>query len=474
MVGITSVGAYIPIYRLNRDEIARMWSGRSTGGARAVAGYDEDTVTMAVAATLDCLARSGAVVNGLSLATTTAPYKEKQSAAIIASAADLARECHTADFTNSLRVSTIALKSAIDAVESGSADNMLVIASDCRPGAAKGMLEQVLGDSAAALMIGSEGVIATVEGSYSVFSDFTDFWRTDEDTFIRSTEGRFIDEAGYMPTMQEAISGLMDKYGVTSGDFSKIVYYAADARQHAGLARRMKFDKVQVQEPLYDKIGNTGTAAAMFMLLAALEGARPGDKILLASYGDGCDVFMLRVTEEISRIQNKPVISDKLAGQATISYGQYATWRNLVPVEASTLPERQALSLPGRWRERRTISALYGARCRKCGAPQISQIGQAPRVCVNCQAKDDFEPYKFSDKKGRLFSYAIDQLQPTQNPPGVNGVVDFEGGGRMICELTDCDIDKVRVDMPVEMTFRKMFQSRGVNNYFWKAKPIIE
>ena len=44
----------------------------------------------------------------------------------------------------------------------------------------------------------------------------------------------------------------------------------------------------------------------------------------------------------------------------------------------------------------------------------------------------------------------------------------------MICELTDCDIDKVRVDMPVEMTFRKMFQSRGINNYFWKAKPVTD
>ena len=474
MVGITSVGAHIPIYRLSRDEIARMWSGRSTGGTKAVAGCDEDTVTMAVAAALDCMARSGAEVNGLSLATTTAPYKEKQSAAIVAGAADLAEECHTADFTDSLRASTIAMKAAIDAVKSGSAGNVVVTASDCRLGAARGMLEQVLGDGAAALIIGSEGVIASVEGSYSVFNDFTDLWRTDEDTFIRSAEVRFIDEAGYMPTMQEAISGLMNKYGLTSKDFAKIVYYAADARQHAGLARRMKFDKGQVQDPLYDNIGNTGAAAAPLMLLAALEEAKPGDRILFAGYGDGCDVFLLRVTEDISRVQNKPVISGKLAGQMAISYGQYATWRELVPLEASTLPERQALSLSSRWRERRTISALYGVRCKKCGDPQISQIGQSPRVCVSCQTKDDFEPYKFSDKKGKLFSYAIDQLQPTQNPPGVNGVVDFEGGGRMICELTDCDVDKVRVDMPVEMTFRKMFQSRGINNYFWKAKPATD
>ena len=472
MVGITSVGAYIPIYRLNRDEVARMWGGRSAGGAKAVAGYDEDTVTMAVAAALDCLKRGGDGVAGLFLATTTAPYKEKQSAAIVATVADLSEECHTADFTDSLRAAMAALKSAIDTVRAGSAQNVMVVAADSRLGAAKGALEQALGDGAAALMIGSEKVIAEVEGSYSIFNDFTDIWRTDEDKFPRSAEGRFIDEVGYLPTMQSAITGLMKKYKLNAGDFSSFVYYASDARQHAALARRLKFDKAQVQDPLYNDIGNTGTAAVLLMLAAALEKAKPGDRLLLAGYGDGADAFILRVTDDIKKFQKKSVISRQIVEKTAISYGQYLNWRNLVPVEASTLPERTALSLQSRWRERKTISALYGVKCKKCGAPQISQIGQTPRVCVNCQAKDDFEPYKFSDKKATLFSYAIDQLQPTLNPPGVNGVIDFEGGGRLICELTDCDIDKVKVGMTVEMTFRKMFFSRGIHNYFWKAKPV--
>jgi hydroxymethylglutaryl-CoA synthase len=474
MVGITSIGAYIPIYRLNRDEIARLWMGRSMGGAKAVAGYDEDTITMAVAATLDCMKRGEGTVSGLSLATTTAPYKEKQSAAIVASAVDLPRECHTADFTDSLRASTIAIKSAIDAVKSGSGENVVVTASDCRLGAAKGALEQVLGDGAAALMIGSKNVIATVEGSHSTFSDFTDLWRTDEDTFIRSAEGRFIDDVGYMPTMRETISGLMEKCKLTTGDISRVVFYASDARQHTGLARRLGLDKAQVQEPLYDRIGNTGTAAALMMLVAALEEATPGDRILFASYGDGADAFVFRVTEDIKKIQKKPMMKDRLAKQVPIDYGKYLTWRNLVPVEASTLPERSPVSLPSRWRERRVITALYGVKCKKCGTPQISPMGQALRICAACQAKDEFEDYKFSDKTGKVFSFAVDQLQPTQNPPGVNGVVDFDGGGRLICELTDCEIDKIQVGTPVEMTYRKMYHIKGINNYFWKAKPITD
>lgn len=473
MVGITSIGAYVPIYRLNRDEIGKAWGIRSLLGTKAVAGYDEDSVTMAVAATLDCMRQSQGEANGLFLATTTAPYKEKQAAAIIASAADLPQECHTADFTNSLRASTIAIKSAVDAVNSGSAENVIVAAADTRLGAVKGTLEQLLGDGAAALMIGSKGVIATIEGSYSLSSDFTDLWRTQEDTFIRTTEGRFVDEVGYIPTMKKVISGLMEKYKLTPKDIAKLVFYASDARGHASLGKSLGFEKAQIQEPLFNDIGNTGTAAVLMMLVAALEEAEPGDIILFASYGDGSDAFMLRATKDISRIRNKPMMKDRLAKKIDISYGKYLSWRNLVPIEVSTLPERPALSLPSRWRERRAISALYGVKCNKCGTPQFPPIGQTTRVCTVCQAKDDFEPYKFSDKTGNLFSYAIDQLQPTQNPPGVNGVVDFDGGGRLICELADYELDQLKVGMTVEMTFRKMFQSRGINNYFWKAKPIM-
>src|SRR5512139_3373025 len=103
MIGITSIGAHVPLYRLGLNEIGKVWQTRTMPGEKAVAGYDEDSVTMAVAATLDCMNGNGKKVNGLFLATTTAPYKEKQSAAIVAAAADLSKECSTGDFTNSLR-----------------------------------------------------------------------------------------------------------------------------------------------------------------------------------------------------------------------------------------------------------------------------------------------------------------------------------------------------------------------------------
>jgi 3-hydroxy-3-methylglutaryl CoA synthase len=474
MVGIASIGAYIPHYRLNWKEIGAMWGVKTPDGERAVAGYDEDAVTMAVAAAQDCIRGTKGSVGGLYCAGTTSPYREKQNAAIIAGALDLDPECLTADFAHSLRAGSIAVRAAMDAVNGASAGQVLVTASDCRVGAPKGRFEQILGDGAAALMIGSEDLLAALEGSYSVFREFTDLWRTQKDAFVQSAEARFVDEAGYMPLMRKAISELMRRHSLTPGDVSKVVLYAHDGRAHANLAKALGFEKSQIQDPLFTRIGNTGSAASLLTLVAALEEAAPGDRILFASCGDGCDTLLFRVTERISEARTALTMKERLSGAVPVSYGKYLEWRDLIPVEAPSLPERSEPSLSSRWREHKTISSLYGVRCRKCGTPQLHPNGQAVRVCVACQAKDDFEMYKFSDKTGKLFTYSIDHLQPTKNPPGLNGVVDFEGGGRFICELTDYDLACARVGMPVEMTFRKLSQGKGIVNYFWKAKPRHE
>lgn len=473
MVGIKSAAVYVPMYRLTCEEIAGMWRTKPMRGEKAVAGYDEDAVTMAAAAVRECVRNVNNKVGGLYFCSTTAPYKEKQNAAIIAAVAGLDRESVTADFANSLRAGTTALKSALDAVKSGSAEAVVVAASDCRTGAPKGRFEQLFGDGAAALAIGTgEGVIAEIEGSCSIFSEFTDLWRTEGERFVRSPEGRFVEDEGYLPSMRKAISGLMEARSLKASDLAKIVFSATDSRQHAALARELGFQASQVQDPLFSQIGHTGTAAILIMLIAALEEAKPGERILVANYGDGADTVMLRATETKAGIHAGQALKEKLTANKCIDYGTYLNWRDLIPIEPPTLPERGEPSIPGRWRQRQIISSLSGVKCRKCGTPQIHMLGQTVRICAACQSKDDFDDYSFSEKKGRLFTYAVDHLQPTKNAPAVNGVVDFDGGGRLICELTDYDLDKVSIGMPVEMTFRRMYQGKGIVNYFWKAKPV--
>ncbi len=472
MIGITSYGAYIPFYRLSRDELARAWGRSILGGEKAVANFDEDSITMAVAAALDCIdgfARDQ--IGGLFFATTTSPYQEKGCASIIAAAADLPRDTRIADFCISLRSGTIALSSALDAVNAGSADNVIVTAADCRLGAAGGESEQLFGDGAAAVMLGNSEVIASIEGSFSIANEFMDRWRSGDDVSVRSWEARFVISEGYLATMQEAISGILKKHGLSAKDINKAVFYAPDPRSHATLARSIGFEpRNQVQDPLHIMVGNAGTASALMMLVAALEESKAGDKILLANYSDGADAFILQVTEQIDKLGKRRGVKGHLGMKMMLpSYELYLEFRELIETEPPNFPEPISPSPVVMWRERKKNLALYGAKCKQCGMVQYPP----QRVCINCQAKDDFEDYRFSDKTGRLFTYGANYLLTRDpNPPEFYSYVDMDGGGRMVLLMTDRDPAEVKIGMPVEMTFRRIYKSAGINNYYWKCKPV--
>lgn len=440
-------------------------------GEKAVANFDEDSLTMAVAAGQDCLKGvNGNSVDGLYFATTTSPYREKMAATTVVSALDLPRGNRAANFTDSVRAATIALQCAVDAVDSGSAQNVLVTASDSRLGAATGQFEQLFGDGAAAVLVGKNGVAATVDATYSYSQDFFDIWRTPEDRFARTWEERFVLTKGFNSVVVEACKGLAAKTKLQPKDFSKLVLYGPDPRSHAAIATGLGFDlKTKVQDPLFANVGNTGAASALMQLVGALQDAKPGDKILLVNYGDGADAMALTVTEENEKVKKGRLgLKGNLESKRSSSYGRYLKWRQLVAVEPARRPDQKMPALPGLFREQRSILALYGQKCKVCGKLEYPP----QRVCVWCQAKDQFEDVRLSDKKAAVFTFTLDQLAPSIDPPTVVTVIDFDGGGRMVCEMTDREPKEVKVGMPVEMTFRKLYQIRGLTNYFWKSKPI--
>ena len=466
MVGITSYGAYVPLYRLSREAIAR--GGR---GEKAICNFDEDSVTMAAASAIDCLTGvDRQTVDGLYFATTTSPYKEKLAAGIVAMAADLKRNVITADFANSLRAGTSALMSAIDAVKAGSAKKVMVTAADTRMGIPTSPYEQNFGDGAGALLIGDGDVIATIEDSYSVYNEIIDVWRADGDTFIRSWEDRFTTAYGYAATVAEAVSGLLKKTGLKPADFAKVVLYTPDARRSADVAKRLGFDvQTQLQDPFFNNMGNTGTAMPLMLLVAALEEAKAGDRILLASYGNGSDALVLQVTDQIKNIKPRRGMKGHLESKKVINdYKQYLIWREVLPIE----PRKETvafISAPALWRERDANLRLHGVKCKACGTIQYPP----QRVCTKCHAKDQFEPYRLSDKKAKIFTFSMDYITyPVLERPVVNVTIDFDGGGRTLLYMTDREAEQVECGMPVEMSFRKLFVRDGIHNYFWKAIPF--
>ena len=464
MVGITSFGFYVPVYRLARDEIARAWKTRMVGGERAVAKYDEDSLTMAACAALDC-DKSSQPLDGLFFGSTTSPYEEKQAASVLAAIIDAKSETRTADFTGSLRAGTLALAAAADAVRGGTLESAIVTVADARMAPGKSNFEQQIGDGAAAFTVGKSGIIAEFENTYSVYSELYDTWRLKESPFVQSWEERFTVSEGYMNAMEKVISGIMRKCELSAGDLAKVVFYAPDNRSHAALARKLDLDPKRVQDPLFDLIGNTGAAAAPIMLVAALSEAKPGERILVAGYGDGADAFVLHIT---GQMQDRYDMNARLRRKTHIDYERYLTWRHLVPLEQPRRPDLRLPAVPCLWREKKSVLALYGSKCRQCGTVQYPP----QRICAKCHAKDDFEDYKLSDKKGIIFTYALDSLTSAVEQPAIIGVVDFEGGGRLACEVADCEPSEIRIGMPVEMTVRKVGRTDSIQNYFWKARPI--
>jgi hydroxymethylglutaryl-CoA synthase len=474
MAGIVSYGAYIPLWRLSRDAIAESWARASIGGERSVANRDEDSVTMAVEAAVDCLnGLDRETVDGLYFASTSSPFKEKECSTLVAAAADFRSEIVTADFGNSLRAGTAALRTALDAVRSGSAGSLLVTASDCRLGYPRSDYEQSFGDAAAALLIGeTPEPCAIVEGSYSISNELYDVWRLDKDTYVHSWEDRFVIEHGYTENMQKAVSGLLRNLGVSVKDISKAVLYAPTARAQQGLARRLGFDpKTQLQDLLFSDVGISGCAHALLMLVAALDEAKPGDRLLLASYGNGSDAFLLRVTDEIERIRNgrrgvKGFVKSKMP---LPSYTRYLGYRGLLESQPSE-PFRTFPAATTSWRERNWAIRFHASKCKNCGLITFP----VERVCYGCRSKDNYEEVRLSDKKANVFTFTLDNLAGGSDDPTVPQTeVAFElGDVRAYVLMTDCDPKEASIGMPVEMTFRRMYEGAGMYNYFWKCRPI--
>ncbi len=462
MLGIISYGVYVPSWRLQRSAIAG-----GLRGEKAIAGFDEDATSMAVAAAIDCFNNvERESIDGLIFASTTSPYLEKQAAAIIANALDLRRDIFTADALACLRGGTIGMRIASDMVRAGSAKAVLVAAADCRLGAPESSLERDSGDGAAALVFGdSAEVMATVEGSYSLSNELMDVWRLPGETFVNVEEERFIEVEGYLKVVEEAVSGLMRKYGSTPKDFDKVVFYAPNSRSYRAIAGRLGFNSNQMQAPLFDSVGNTGTAYPLMLLIAALEEAKPGDKILLASYGDGSDAFILQVTEHVNNrrrgikayVESKKVIDD---------YRQYLKWRGILPADKGRSVLIPKPSLKEMMRRQEEVVRMYGTKCQVCGTVQYPP----QRVCTKCQAHDQFDKIRLSDKRGEIYSFTVDYAAGGVEPPVV-AVVNLEGGGRVFCILADASLDEVKIGLPVEFTFRKSYQEI-IPEYIWKARAI--
>ncbi len=466
MAGIVGFGSYVPRYRLAREVIAKEWGHPSMGGEKAVAGHDEDSLTMAVNAALHALPAGGAArLAAVYFASTTPPYREKSSAATVAAVLDAPPTVRTADFGESLRAGTTALRAALDAVQAGAA-TALVCAGDCRMGEPDTIAEQSYGDAGAAVVVGNgEDVIAEVVGVHGVSEDILGTWRADEHEFLHAFPGAFEAKLGYPPLVIAAVAGLLKAPATPPASIARAVIAAPNPRAVAAVAKALQLDpKTQLQDTMWTLLGDVGTAQPLLLLAAALEQAKPGDLILVVGYGDGADALLLRATARLAAYRTRASVVAQVERKRLLpSYGRYARFRKLIKKESGG----DDLSTPVvLFRDRRTVLSLHGGRCPQCGVVQFPRH----QVCIECGQHAGLDEVKLG-QRGTLFTFTNDYIHDSPDAPTTHGVVALDGGARVYVQLTDVDPDQVEVDMPVELTFRKYHEGSGIQNYFWKARP---
>ncbi|MEW6568331.1 MAG: hydroxymethylglutaryl-CoA synthase [Chloroflexota bacterium] len=336
-VGIVGYGAYIPRYRLPASEVARVWRSEEGGlpiREKAVAGLDEDVVTMSIEAARNALARAGidpSEIRAVWVGSESHPYAVKPTSTIVAEAIGAVPHTQAADWEFACKAGTEAMQAAIGLVGSGMAHYALSIGMDTAQGRPGDALEYTAGAGGAAYVLGpAEESLAVIEGSYSFVTDTPDFWRRADEKYPEHGQ-RFTGEPAYFKHITAAAEALMEATGTRPADYSYAVFHQPNTKFPGRVAKMLGFKPDQIEPGLLVAvIGNTYAGSALVGLTAILDIAEPGQRVLVVSFGSGAgsDAFCLRTTEALSPRQGlAPRTHDYIARRTEIDYATYARFR---------------------------------------------------------------------------------------------------------------------------------------------------
>jgi 3-hydroxy-3-methylglutaryl CoA synthase/uncharacterized OB-fold protein len=459
--GLLAWGAYVPYARLDRKAIAAALGASAGSGTRAVASYDEDSTSMGVEAARAALRATSVTPEAIYFATADPAYLDKTNATAIHAALDLPASAAAYDMLGAVRSAAGAMRAALDA--RGPA---LAVVSDIRTGLAGGGDEREGGDAAAAFVFGDGPIVAEPLGHASQSAEFLDRWRVPGESFSRQWEERF-GEHVYVPLGESALAEALKQAGVTASAVDTLIIAGPHARSNKRVAAAAGVKKEAITDDLAASVGNAGAAHAGVTLAAALDVARADQIIALVSLADGVDATIWRTTGAVTARRPVPSVALQIARGAPVPYATFLTWRGFLRREPPRRPDPQPPEAPAAARAESWKYAFTGSRCQACGARHVPP----QRVCVKCHAVDRMRPERLSDVPATIATFTVDRLAYSMSPPVVVAVIDFEGGGRFQCEMTDVDPKAVKIGDRVELTFRRLYTANGIHNYFWKARP---
>ncbi len=342
-LGILGYGVYIPRYRISVHEIARIWheDGESISKGinvieKAVPAMDEDTATISVTAVQNALRHSGlspSEIGAIYVGSESHPYAVKPTAVTVAEAIGATPHLTAADLEFACKAGTAGMQMVFGLVAADEIRAGIAVGTDCAQGRPGDALEYTAGAGGAAFVIGKNKPIATLEGMYSYTTDTPDFWRR-EGARYPSHAGRFTGAPSYFRHTLSATQGLLDKLGLSLNDFDRVSFHQPNGRFPLSAAKALGIPLEKIQDALcVRRIGNTYSASSMMGFARQLDLAKPGERILLVSYGSGAgsDAFSFVVTDEILEKRERSIPVDKYMDRRTeLDYALYAKHRGKI------------------------------------------------------------------------------------------------------------------------------------------------
>ncbi|MDB5971481.1 MAG: hypothetical protein JWQ90_3931 [Hydrocarboniphaga sp.] len=473
-VGIQSFGAYIPRRRIARSTIAaaHAWALPNlkglAKGEKSFCGWDEDTITMAVEAGRDCLrGQTAASVSSLLLASTTAPYADLQNAVIVGSALRLAPTTSAIDLGGSTRAGLSAL---ITACRSRDAQQ-LVVASEKRNAKPGSTQEMQYGSGAGALLVGEgSGLLARFLASESVSVPFVDHFRQSTEKFDYSWEERWIRDEGIAKIVPRAVKALLERIGRSSEQLAWFGLAGGPVGADKLVAKTLAIAPERILPDLQMQVGDTGAAHSLLLLIGALERAKAGDLIVVASFGQGCEIVAFEMLQPAAATGRRGLAGSVAKRFEETAYLKMLSFSGDIEIEWGMRAETDnKTALTTLYRASDQIYGFIGGRCESCGAVQFPRLA----TCVNCRTAHTQQPFALADEPAKLATFTADWLQYSPAPPMYMGLVQFDVGARLLMEIVDVGPAGIDVGTPLEMSFRikEKDRLRHYDRYFWKAVP---
>jgi 3-hydroxy-3-methylglutaryl CoA synthase len=459
MRGIVSIGTYLPRLRMARSAMAEalgwLMPGMDAKGYRALGYWDENSTTMGVEAARAALKTAAEPVSRLALVTTSPVFVEPQNAATIHRALALPRTAPTQDISGAGRGCLTAMIQMLE----GSGASLIVAADRCK-GPAGSVHETRYSDGAAAAVIGNEDPIFEYLAGADLTSAFIDRYRVSGRVSGQGWEERWVREEGILKQVPIAIADALSRAVVEAGQVRHFVFPSILGGIGAALARTCGLSEATAADNLVERCGNIGSGHALAMLAHAAETMAPGDLVVVAAFGQGASALVLRRTSR--ELDDGAKVTGQLeAGIVDTNYlrlplyGGMLEWERglrgrAVPGEALSTLHRNEDALLG----------FLGERDIPSGEVRFPPTGRG-----------EVEPWPLADRRGRIASFAADLLAFSPSPPSCYGLIDFDGGGRLMMDVTDPDAASLQVGDAVRFVFRihDSDPATGYVRYFWKA-----